>query len=311
MSVPFPIARISTVISRKGCSFLRTSRDGKIFKGTNYPAKKKDDTDYCIDNEDNVSFNETTQIVKRKKKGNGFLSSSERFSSKKGIQCSPGPGEYGSFNIGSIEEKIKRKRRNIKVIHTSKINNSSGSYIQKTDGPGPGRYSPEEQYNNDWGMRSSFFASESRRGIFDIEGRTPGPGQYIKLKEGLSEMRNKMPSYFFHRREKSKENPLKKYKINYGDSSEYQYKLINKKGKIKHGEIYPHLTSTSIEKRISSHYCITNTYPKAKKEIIFEHYTYMKPKKQDIFYLSSPRWTKELFGSSFKVPGPAYYFPYK
>ena len=167
MSVPFPIARISTVISRKGCSFLRTSRDGKIFKGTNYPAKKKDDTDYCIDNEDNVSFNETTQIVKRKKKGNGFLSSSERFSSEKGIQCSPGPGEYGSFNIGSIEEKIKRKRRNIKVIHTSKINNSSGSYIQKTDGPGPGRYSPEEQYNNDWGMRSSFFASESRRGIFE------------------------------------------------------------------------------------------------------------------------------------------------
>ena len=160
-------------------------------------------------------------------------------------------------------------------------------------------------------MRSSFFASESRRGIFDIEGRTPGPGQYIKLKEGLSEKRNKMPSYFFHRREKSKENPLKKYKINYGDSSEYQYKLINKKGKIKHGEIYPHLTSTSNEKRISSHYCITNTYPKAKKEIIFEHYTYMKPKKQDIFYLSSPRWTKELFGSSFKVPGPAYYFPYK
>lgn len=311
MSVPFPIARINTIIARKGCSFLRTSRDGKIFKGTHYPAKKIDEKEYNNENEDYEMFNETARTMKRTKKGNGFLSSSERFSSEKGIQCSPGPGDYASYNIGTIQEKIKRKRRNIKVIHTSAINNSTGSYIQKTDGPGPGRYSPEERYNNDWGMMSSFFASESRRGIFDIEGRTPGPGQYLKLKEELTDKKNKKISYFFHKKEKSKDNPLSKYKINYGDSSDYQYKLINKKGKIKHGEIYPHITSQSNDKRIPSHYCITNTYPTVKKEIIFEHYTYMKPKRKDIFYLSSPRWSQSLFGSSCKVPGPAYYFPYK
>ena len=48
-------------------------------------------------------------------------------------------------------------------------------------------------------------------------------------------------------------------------------------------------------------------FPKGavRRKILFSH-----PKKQDIFYLSSPRWSHNIYTSPFKVPGPAYYSPY-
>lgn len=324
IAVPFPIARINTILATSKNIYSKKSRpEGKIFRGTHYPAKKKNELIDDYDNEDNFenNYGQTyqTQIKsfytqKNEKITNGFLSSSDRFDNTKTKedQYRPGPGDYNNFEINSIADKVLKNKRT-KTNDNSK-KEKKWAYIVYTDGPGPGLYYPQKQYHN-LKIMSSFFASETKKGKFyeNYNDSNPGPGQYFKLKQELTsspKKNKKFPNFFFRDRYEKKENPFKKFKIDYGDSMNYQYKLISKKGKLQNLKIYSSLPNNHQNPKDLKDYYLVNTYPKMRKEIIIEHYSYSHPKKQDIFYLSSPRWSHNIYTSPFKVPGPAYYSPY-
>lgn len=321
INVPFPITRINTILTTCKNNYSKKTRpEGKIFRGTNYPAKKKNEIiDDIFEDEDSYEKAYQTQIKnfytsKNEKITNGFLSSSDRFDNAKlkEEQYLPGPSDYNNIVINSIADKILKNKRT--KTNGSRKNEKKWAYIVNTDGPGPGLYYPQKPAHN-LKVMSSFFASETKKGKFyeNNNESSPGPGQYFKLKQDLTSQQKKsknFPNFFFRDRNAKKENLFKKFKIDYGDSTSYQYKLISKKGKLKNFKIFSSLQTEHQKPKEIKDYYLVNTYPKMRKEIVIEHYSYSHPKKQDIFYLSSPRWSQNSFTSPFKVPGPAYYSPY-
>lgn len=323
INVPFHITRINTILTTSKNNYSKKTRpEGKIFRGTNYPPKRKNELiDDTFDDEDSYSYEKIyqTQIKnfytpKNEKITNGFLSSSDRFDNAKlkEEQYLPGPSDYNNIAINSIAGKILKTKR-AKTNGGDKIE-KKWAYIISTDGPGPGVYYPQKLAHN-FKIMSSFFASETKKGNFydNNNESNPGPGQYFKLKQELSSPQKKskkFPNFYFRERNPKKENPFKKFKIDYGDSTNYQYKLISKKGKLKNLKIFSSLPNDHQKPKDIKDYYLVNTYPKMRREIVIEHYSYSHPKKKDIFYLSSPRWSQNTFTFPFKVPGPAYYTPY-
>lgn len=339
----YSVSDVSTHDKNSQTFYLKTARDGKLFKGTINNAFLKTTLGSIPSKNEKIIIRNI--IPKRYKQGfpgpgsyrtedkfknikehkikgygNGFLSSSTRFEEEKYYKnfFSPGPGEY------SPQEERKKKSFNTTSGETIKLK-------QKINFPGPGSYfndngNQDDFLNTKMSHGSSVFMSSTLRGgSFNnlVSEANPGPGDYFdNFYVNVKQYGNKEElSPFFRNPIEKRISKEKIFNIDNGDYMNYKYKLINKKGEIKtiwgsqveSDKLFSKKRQNRLKKNRDINFCIGEPIQNKKyvKKMSKDESLDKKEKniKTEAFYLACPRWKMQSLPPDYKVPGPAYYFP--
>ena len=190
--------------------------------------------------------------------GNGFVSKVERFN-KYLKEYTPGPGDYNSDKLFTMENEIKKSIFG-KSIFLDRANRSLS--LLNPIGPAEQKFftSQEKEYlikkkerekekekkdlnkskdinKEDNNIKGNyFFESKSNRfsgGLFSINNKYPGPGKYFANYDYKIPNKNKNSPNFIYPAQKLI-NPIKFYELNSSDQKEIGFQI---KDKIKNGKI--------------------------------------------------------------------------
>ena len=199
--------------------------------------------------------------------GNGFVSKVARFN-KYLKEYTPGPGDYNTDKLFTMENEIKRSnfgrsifldRANRSLSLLNPISPSEQKFFTSQEREYLNKKKEKEKeiielnkdLEKDKNKRKGnyFFESNSNRfsgGLFTIKNKNPGPGKYFVNMDYLIPYKNKNSPNFIYPTPKII-NPIKHYKLNTNDEKELGFQI---KDKIKNAKIVtfwrgmPHLGNT-------------------------------------------------------------------